>query len=85
MEDNRIEGAAREAVGRAQDTFGAAIGDTGSQIRGKLNQAMGKAQNLYGQATDHASTASDWVSENPWPAVGVAAVIGIVLGLLISG
>ncbi|MGH7024745.1 MAG: DUF883 family protein [Caulobacteraceae bacterium] len=84
MDDNRIEGAARESVGRAQATFGDAMDDTGSQIRGRVNQAFGRAQNLYGQASDHARTANDWVADNPWPAAGIAAAVGLVVGLIIA-
>jgi ElaB/YqjD/DUF883 family membrane-anchored ribosome-binding protein len=88
MDENRIEGATKEGLGRLQDTFGAAVGDAGSQVRGKLNQAAGAAQNLYGQAADQArqlgGQTQDWVSENPWPAVGIAAAVGLVLGLLIA-
>ena len=84
MDENRIEGAARESVGRAQEAFGAAIGDTPTRIRGKINQAAGAAQNLYGRAADGAAQTHTWVSENPWPAAGVAAAVGRVVGLLIS-
>ena len=88
MDENRIEGAAKEGLGRVQDTFGAAMGDASAQVRGKLNEAAGKAQNLYGQAADQArdlgGQAGDWVAENPWQAVGVAAAFGLVIGLLIA-
>ena len=36
------------------------------------------------QAKDAATAADDLVHENPWAAVGVAAVAGIVIGVLIS-
>ncbi len=84
MDENRIEGAARESVGRAQEAFGAAIGDTPTRIRGKFNQAAGAAQNLYGRAADGAAQTHNWVSDNPWPAAGVAAAIGLVVGLIIA-
>jgi len=84
MDENRIEGAAREAVGRAQDAFGAAIGDAPTQLRGKLNEAAGAAQILYGRAADRARETHDWVSDNPWPAAGVAAAIGLVIGLIVA-
>ena len=84
MDENRIEGAARESIGRAQDAFGAAIGDVPTQLRGKLNEAAGAAQNLYGRAADQARHTNDWVSDNPWPAAGVAAAIGLVIGLLVA-
>ncbi len=84
MDENRIEGAAREAIGRAQDAFGGAIGDVPTQLRGKVNEAAGAAQNLYGRAADQARQTHDWVSDNPWPAAGVAAAIGLVIGLIVA-
>jgi ElaB/YqjD/DUF883 family membrane-anchored ribosome-binding protein len=88
MDENRIEGSVKKGVGHVQDAFGGLTGDAATQIRGKLNEAAGAAQDLYGQAADQArqigGQAHDWVSENPWPAVGVAAVAGLVIGLLIA-
>ncbi|HEY7901760.1 MAG TPA: CsbD family protein [Caulobacteraceae bacterium] len=84
MDDNRLEGAAREAMGRAQAAVGDLADDPQSQLRGRFNQAFGRAQNLYGQASDHARTANDWVSDNPWPAAGIAAAVGLVVGLILA-
>ncbi|HEY5288620.1 MAG TPA: CsbD family protein [Caulobacteraceae bacterium] len=84
MDENRIEGAARERVGRAQASFGDAMDDPESQVRGRINQAMGRAQNVYGQAADRARTANDWVSENPWPAAGIGLAAGLLIGLILA-
>lgn len=84
MDDNRIEGAARESVGRAEEIYGEAVGDTGARVRGKINQALGHAQNLYGRASDSARGTNDWVVDNPWPAAGVAALLGLLIGLIIA-
>jgi ElaB/YqjD/DUF883 family membrane-anchored ribosome-binding protein len=84
MDENRIEGGVREKIGRAQDALGAAVGDAPTQIRGKLNEAAGVSQRLYGRAADRARQTNDWVSDNPWPATGVAAAIGLVVGLILA-
>ena len=44
-----------------------------------------QAQKLSRQAKDAAQTVDNYVRENPWVALAVAAGIGLVLGLLQSG
>jgi ElaB/YqjD/DUF883 family membrane-anchored ribosome-binding protein len=88
MDDNTIEGAIKEGVGRVQDAYGGATGDLGVQAKGKLNEAAGVAQRIYGdtvdQARELANTASDFVAERPYAAMGVAALLGLVVGLLLG-
>lgn len=44
-----------------------------------------EAERALLEKTKQAATATDqYVNENPWRAVGVAAVAGLVLGVLIS-
>jgi uncharacterized protein YjbJ (UPF0337 family) len=52
MDENRVEGAARDFGGRVQAGVGRVTGDRETEADGKLNQALGTAQNLYGQAKD---------------------------------
>jgi uncharacterized protein YjbJ (UPF0337 family) len=88
MDDNRIEGAVREGVGRVQDAVGGAFGDEDVQARGKLNQAAGGVQNLYGQIVDGAKDvlddAADMIERQPYAAAGAAALLGLLAGLLIA-
>lgn len=88
MDENRIEGAVREGVGRVQDAFGGGFGDEGLQARGKLNEARGGMQNLYGQMVDQVQDiiddATDLIRDQPYAAAGVAALLGLVAGLLIA-
>lgn len=84
MDEHRLKGAARESVGRMQEAYGEATDDPVSRVRGRTNRILGIAQNVYGRTADKARDTDLWVSGNPWPAVGVAATIGLVLGLIIG-
>jgi len=53
-----------------------------SLIEGK--KALADAEKaLVKKSKEYADVADDYVRENPWSAVGVAAGIGLILGLLI--
>jgi uncharacterized protein YjbJ (UPF0337 family) len=75
MDPNRIEGAARELGGRAQDAVGNAIGDSRTQARGVLNQGYGQAQNAAGQL-------NDTIRDQPLLSAAIAVGIGFILGRL---
>ena len=60
VDENRVEGAARNIGGKIQDAVGAVTGDTATQARGQMNWAAGSAQQAYGDALDEVrSFASD--------------------------
>ena len=86
MDENRIDGAARNIGGKLQDAVGGLTGDTETQARGKLNEALGTVQNTMGSAAD---TASDWseslaetAKERPLLALLAAVSVGYMLRLL---
>jgi ElaB/YqjD/DUF883 family membrane-anchored ribosome-binding protein len=55
-----------------------------SLVEGK--KALADAEKtLFAKSKECAEIADDYVRENPWTAVGVAAGVGLVLGLLIRG
>ena len=55
-----------------------------SLIEGK--KALGDAeQTLRKKSKECAEIADDYVRENPWSAVGIAAAVGLAFGLLIRG
>jgi uncharacterized protein YjbJ (UPF0337 family) len=97
MNQDRIEGTARNLGGKVEEGFGRATGDATSQIAGKMRQAAGTAQDLYGQARDAASGASaqvqrqaagfeetirDAIETRPYTAVAVALAFGWFVGRL---
>ncbi|MGA9950352.1 MAG: CsbD family protein [Xanthobacteraceae bacterium] len=61
MDENRLEGTARNLGGKIQEGVGRVTGDTKTQAEGVANEVRGKAQDLYGQAADTArDTATSW-------------------------
>ena len=79
----------------AEDLLKQAAAETGekardmrAQVETALLRAKLKLQEMEGQAVDQAKAAAratdDFVHENPWPAIGVAAAVGFALGLLMN-
>ncbi len=60
------------------------------RVRGKVQQAVDATKQsladgtdaLRQRAQDVASTADDYVRQSPWQAVGIAALVGAVVGIL---
>jgi ElaB/YqjD/DUF883 family membrane-anchored ribosome-binding protein len=79
---------AEEMLKRAATETGDKARDLRSQVETKLLRAKLSLQELEGQAVDRAKAAAratdDYVHDNPWQAIGVAAAVGIVVGLLMN-
>jgi ElaB/YqjD/DUF883 family membrane-anchored ribosome-binding protein len=79
---------AEDLLKRASNETGERAKDLRAQVEAKLLAAKLRLQELEGEAMDHAKAAArftdDYVHDNPWPAIGVAAGVGFLLGLLIS-
>jgi ElaB/YqjD/DUF883 family membrane-anchored ribosome-binding protein len=62
--------------------------DLRSQVETKLRTAKVKLQELQDDAIDNAKAAAratdDYVHDNPWQAIGVAAAVGLLVGLVIG-
>ena len=73
---------------KAASETGEKARDLRSQVESKLLQAKLRLQEIEGTAVDHAKAAAratdDYVRDNPWQAVGIAAAIGFLLGLVVS-
>jgi uncharacterized protein YjbJ (UPF0337 family) len=87
MDENRVEGTARNLGGKAQEDFGEVTGNARTQAEGLANQAAGAAQDLYGQAADTARTATTFersllhtIETQPYLSAVVALGIGWLLG-----
>ena len=74
----------REAVAET----GERASDLRSQVAAKLLSAKLKLQDLQDDAVDRAKAAArvtdDFARDNPWQAIGAAAALGFVVGVLIS-
>lgn len=70
-------------VGRAS---GERASDLLSQVEGRLRSAADAVQGIQRDAIDRARAAGrvadDYVTDNPWRMVGVAAALGLVVGVL---
>jgi ElaB/YqjD/DUF883 family membrane-anchored ribosome-binding protein len=79
---------AEDMLKRAASETGEKARDLRTQVESKLLTAKLRLQELEGQAVEHAKAAAratdDYVHENPWQAIGVAAAVGLLLGLAIS-
>jgi uncharacterized protein YjbJ (UPF0337 family) len=97
MNQDRVEGTARNLGGKVEEGFGQVTGDAKSQVAGKIRQAAGTAQDLYGQARDTAGDAAaqvqrqvagfegtvrDAIETRPYTAVAVALAFGWFVGRL---
>jgi ElaB/YqjD/DUF883 family membrane-anchored ribosome-binding protein len=83
-------------VGDAEELLKATTNQAGEKValaRQKIEQSLieGKKaladaeQTLIKKSKECAVIADDYVRENPWSAIGIAAGVGLVLGLLIRG
>lgn len=83
------------AMSEAQDMLQRAASETGdrardlrSQVETKLLHAKLRLQELEGEAVDRARNAAratdDYVHDHPWRAIGIAAFVGFVIGLLMN-
>ncbi len=92
----KLVGDLRNLVTDAEDLLKATASQAGDKIgvaRQKIEQSLieGKKaladaeKNLVKKSKECAEIADDYVRENPWSAVGIAASVGLVLGLLIRG
>jgi len=90
MDENRLEGTARNLGGKIQEGVGRATGDTKAKTEGLLNQAAGTAQDVYGQTADvarqTATTLDAWlrntIETQPYTTAVAALGIGWLLGRL---
>ena len=88
MDENCLEGTARNVGGKVQEGVGRATGDVKTKTEGVMNQAAGAAQDLYGQTADvarqTATTLDDWlrntIETRPYTSAIVALGIGWLLG-----
>jgi ElaB/YqjD/DUF883 family membrane-anchored ribosome-binding protein len=79
---------AEEMLKRAASETGDKARDLRSQVETKLLRAKLSLQEIEGQAVDSAKAAAratdDYVHDNPWQAIGVAAAVGVAIGLLMN-
>ena len=79
---------AEEMLKRATLETGDKARDLRSQVETQLLRAKLKLQEIEGEAIDHAKAAAratdDYVHDNPWQSIGVAAAVGFLVGLMMN-
>ncbi len=88
MNDDILDGELRSGLGRVESAIGNAAGDAELRLRGSADQLIGKVQTVYGNARDTAEETFDqldaFVTEKPYFAAAVAAVVGIAFGFVLG-
>ena len=93
---DRLANDLKNLVADAEELLKATASQAGDKIgvaRQKIEQSLieGKKaladaeKTIVEKSKEAAEIADDYVRENPWSAIGIAAGIGLVLGLLIRG
>jgi len=79
---------AEELLRMTADQAGESAADIRSRVQTRMNQAKADLLHLQEAAVAKARAAGhatdEFVHENPWKSIGVAAGIGLVMGLLVS-
>lgn len=68
------------------------VGGKASEMRMRMQERLDKAkvdlahlqETAVARAKDASRVADNYVHDNPWTAIGIAAGVGVVLGMLIS-
>jgi len=79
---------AEDMLKKASQETGDRARDLRAQVEAKLLAAKLRLQEMQGDAVDRARDAAratdDYVHDNPWKAVGAAAAVGFVVGMLMT-
>lgn len=89
MSDLRVVIAdAEELLRMTADQAGEGVADIRSRVQTKMNQAKIDLIQLQDAAVARAKAAGhatdEFVHENPWKSIGIAAGVGLVVGLLVG-
>jgi ElaB/YqjD/DUF883 family membrane-anchored ribosome-binding protein len=90
----KLVGDLKTLIGDAEELLKATTSQAGEKVsaaRQKIEQSLIEGKKALADAEkvvikkskECAEIADDYVRENPWSAVGIAAAVGLVLGLLI--
>ena len=89
--EDRLVGELHEVVGEAEALLKATANSTGegsrelrARVQASLDQARQRLHDLQDRARAAGKATDEYVHTNPWQAVGMAAAVGVVIGLLIS-
>jgi len=79
---------AEELLRMTADQAGESAADIRSRVQARMNQAKTDLVHLQEAAVAKAKAAGhatdEFVHENPWKSIGIAAGVGLLMGLLVS-
>ena len=79
---------AEEVMRSTADQAGESVAEARNRVLSRLQEARAELVNLQKLAITKAKDASkatdEYVHENPWKSVGIAAGIGLILGLMVG-
>ncbi len=89
MEDLRLVMADAEALlsataGQAGETIAAARERAQASVAAAKTRIAQAGYAVAGQTREAAKAADDYVHDNPWTVAGIAAVAGVLIGMLIA-
>ena len=82
MDTNKVEDVAREARGELQQAVGNGVNDVSTSTAGKARELREKATKL---CSDTSTLVRTRATESPLTALGIAALIGFLLGVMRAG
>jgi ElaB/YqjD/DUF883 family membrane-anchored ribosome-binding protein len=94
METDKLVSDLRALIGDAEELLRATASQAGEQVsvlRKRIEESLKEGKEtladaeevLFDTTKDAAEAASTYIQKNPWSAIGIAAGVGLVLGLLI--
>jgi ElaB/YqjD/DUF883 family membrane-anchored ribosome-binding protein len=84
-EARQLEGSAEDAVGKAKEVIGKTAKKAVEAVASATDQASDTYQSLRKSAESVAGTVDPFVKEQPYIAVALAMVAGLIIGALVAG
>jgi len=84
-EARQFEGSAEDAIGKAKEAIGKTVQKAREAVTDATDQAAETYQTLRKHAESVATTVDPFVKEQPYIAVMLAAIAGLILGALFAG
>jgi ElaB/YqjD/DUF883 family membrane-anchored ribosome-binding protein len=84
-EARQFEGAAEDAVGKAKEVIGKTVQKAREAVTEATDHATEAYQDLRKRAESVAGTVDPFVKEQPYIAVMLAAIAGVIVGALFAG
>ena len=80
-----ISGYARDLITATADLTGEKVDEARKQLNDALEQGKEKYNEVRDQALSSVRVADDFICDNPYAAVGIGVVVGVVIGFLLRG